>query len=188
MIRCIKSEYVSFENESGTAWLRYIEAAGLSTDQKPSVNIVTGSKFLEVDTGKQYAYDEIGGEWYEMAGSSSGGSFNPDITSPQDGDTLVYNAAQSKWVNGAASGGGVLVVNLVMNQDGNNTLDKTWQEIFDADYAIIRYKDATSEYYNLVMNCNVYDGVYYVISLSDSVLHEEVYVASSASGYPVLQL
>ena len=37
---------------------RYIEAAGLSTDSKPTANVVTGSLYLEVDTGDVYAFAE----------------------------------------------------------------------------------------------------------------------------------
>ena len=37
---------------------RYIEAAGLKTESKPTSNIVTGSLFLEVDTGDVYAFAE----------------------------------------------------------------------------------------------------------------------------------
>ena len=36
----------------------YIEAAGLSTDSKPTANVVTGSLFLEVDSGDVYAFAE----------------------------------------------------------------------------------------------------------------------------------
>lgn len=43
-----------------------IEAAGLSTDTKPS-GVATGSTFLEVDTGDVYAYDEHGKEWDKIA-------------------------------------------------------------------------------------------------------------------------
>ena len=46
----------------------YIEAAGLSTDTKPSEDLVTGSLFLEVDTGKVYAYDEVSGTWNQIGG------------------------------------------------------------------------------------------------------------------------
>ena len=45
---------------------RYIEAAGLSTDTKPGGDIITGSKFNEVNTGKEYRFDEVSGEWYEQ--------------------------------------------------------------------------------------------------------------------------
>ena len=37
---------------------RYIEAAGLSTDSKPTAKIVTGSLFLEVDSADVYAFAE----------------------------------------------------------------------------------------------------------------------------------
>lgn len=52
--------------------LRYIEAAGLSTDSKPIGTIVTGSLFLEADTGKVFVYDETGaGTWNEIGGAGA---------------------------------------------------------------------------------------------------------------------
>ena len=48
---------------------KYIEAAGLSTDTKPTAGIVTGSVFVEVDTGDAYLYDEHGTEWDKVGGS-----------------------------------------------------------------------------------------------------------------------
>ena len=47
----------------------YVELAGLSTDTKPIDQIVTGSIFVEVDTGKVYFFDEegdAGSEWVEQ--------------------------------------------------------------------------------------------------------------------------
>lgn len=47
----------------------YIEAVGLSTDTKPENNIVTGSSFVEVNTGKAYLFDEsadAGSRWKEV--------------------------------------------------------------------------------------------------------------------------
>lgn len=46
----------------------YIEAAGLSTDAKPSEKIVTGSRYIEVDSGNEYRFDEVSGQWYEKQG------------------------------------------------------------------------------------------------------------------------
>ena len=47
---------------------KYFEYAGLSTDEKPQRDdIITGSLFLEVDTGDVYAYDEDGGSWSQIA-------------------------------------------------------------------------------------------------------------------------
>ena len=45
---------------------KYIEAAGLSTDSKPTENIVTGSVFLEVNTGKGFLFNETAGTWVEQ--------------------------------------------------------------------------------------------------------------------------
>jgi lysophospholipase L1-like esterase len=42
---------------------KYVVLAGLSTDSKPTTGIVTGSKFIEVDTGTNYAFDEVSGTW-----------------------------------------------------------------------------------------------------------------------------
>lgn len=43
----------------------YISAVGLSTDVKPTEGIITGSKFVAVDTGAGYLFDETSGEWHE---------------------------------------------------------------------------------------------------------------------------
>lgn len=47
----------------------YAEFAGLSTDTKPVDQIVTGSIFVEVNTGKVYFFNEegdAGSEWVEQ--------------------------------------------------------------------------------------------------------------------------
>ena len=48
---------------------KYIEAAGLSTDSKPTADLVTGSVFVEVNTGDAYLFDETGAEWDKVGGS-----------------------------------------------------------------------------------------------------------------------
>lgn len=49
---------------------RYIYAAGLSTDAKPSGNLVTGSMFVEYDDTAEklnaYFFDEVSGEWKKV--------------------------------------------------------------------------------------------------------------------------
>lgn len=50
----------AFDNER-----HYIHAVGLSTDTKPTTGIITGSKFVAVDTGAGYLFDETAGEWNE---------------------------------------------------------------------------------------------------------------------------
>lgn len=44
----------------------YIEAAGLSTDTKPTADLVTGSVLVTVDDGKGYLFNETAGEWVEQ--------------------------------------------------------------------------------------------------------------------------
>ncbi len=46
----------------------YIEAAGLSTDTKPIGTIITGSLFMEADTGDVYVFDEESGDWTKIGG------------------------------------------------------------------------------------------------------------------------
>ena len=47
--------------------LKYLNAAGLSTDTKPTEGLITGSRFTEADTGDLYAFDEVGGAWNRLA-------------------------------------------------------------------------------------------------------------------------
>ena len=46
----------------------YVEYAGLSTDTKPTAGLVTGSTFMEVDTGNVYLFDEVGETWKKVGG------------------------------------------------------------------------------------------------------------------------
>lgn len=39
------------------------EAAGLSTDAKPTTGIANGSTFIEMDTSTLYFFDEEAGTW-----------------------------------------------------------------------------------------------------------------------------
>ena len=45
---------------------KYIEAAGLSTDSKPTADLVTGSVFVEVNTGDGYLFNETAGTWVKQ--------------------------------------------------------------------------------------------------------------------------
>ena len=49
-----------------TADKKYVELFGLSTDSKPTAGIVTGSVFVEVDTGKAYLFNETASAWVEV--------------------------------------------------------------------------------------------------------------------------
>ena len=68
MIRKLVDRYFSEDD-------KYVEMFGLSTDEKPKDNLVTGSKFTEVDTGDVYLFDEEGnGTWTKV----SAGWVDPD--------------------------------------------------------------------------------------------------------------
>lgn len=63
MVRVIQSKLNSPD-------MFYVEAAGLSTDEKPTANIVTGSLFIEYDVTTEklniYIFDEVSGEWKKV--------------------------------------------------------------------------------------------------------------------------
>lgn len=49
-----------------TATKSYKELYGLSTDSKPTSGLVTGSVFVEVNTGKAYLFNEDASSWVEV--------------------------------------------------------------------------------------------------------------------------
>ena len=92
---------------------------------------------------------------------------------------------------GGSSGGGVLVVNLTWNEDNSASLDKTWQEIHNADAVVIcETNDNEKKYYNLSAVSALRDFVsgdtyYYVVAYMLGENSRFQFKASSASGYPV---
>ena len=51
--------------------LAYYEFAGLSTDEKQTSNVATGSTFLEVDTGDVYFFDGENSIWIKAGDSTA---------------------------------------------------------------------------------------------------------------------
>jgi hypothetical protein len=45
---------------------RYVELAGISSEEKPTGNFLSGSLFLEVDTGTVFFYNRAAAEWVEQ--------------------------------------------------------------------------------------------------------------------------
>lgn len=129
---------------------------------------------------------------YVMGQKASGGGSSTlsgltdvNISNPTNGQTLVYNAISGKWENGESAGGGVLVVH-----DVEETLDKTWQEIHDADFAVIKasYNDDGQSLTQPVISVYENDGAYYVAVISwvyEGPIALEQYVADSPSEYPI---
>lgn len=104
---------------------RYIEAAGLSTDDKPEDNIVTGSKFTEVDTGDEYRFNEAGDAGSKWVKSNPGGG---------------------------GGGGGGLIVTITYGSSSyysEHTMDKTAGEIkaaFEAGMPVVCTEPGVGDY------------------------------------------
>lgn len=103
-----------------------------------------------------------------------------EITDPQDGQTLKYDAASGKWVNAEGGGSSTLVVNV---NDG--TFDKTWQEIDDA-FPNVKIKGQSNTTL-LPIDIGSSSGNYYLDVLqinSQGAVEPITYAASSSDGYP----
>lgn len=68
------------------------------------------------------------------------------------GDTVTA-AKLNKLEQGVAAGGGVLVVNVIPEGEESATMDKTWQEIYDAPFSVVRVQTGQTS----VMLCQIYD-------------------------------
>ena len=91
---------------------------------------------------------------------------------------------------GGGGGGGATIVNATENVEG--TLDKTWNEITNADAAFIKWTVSVPfeiNYSAPIHTCFEYQGMYgisvYTVSEGELVVRD--YVAESADGYPVFQ-
>ena len=105
--------------------------AGLSSDNKPTEDLVTGSEFVEVDTGCIYAFDEDTGEWFLMKtgngktsiagatvtlGSSpqyDGTEKTQSVSSVKIGSTTLTEDTDYKVVNNTGVGPGSYVLHIV---------------------------------------------------------------------------
>lgn len=84
-----------------------------------------------------------------------------------------------KAFGGGGSGGGVLVVT-----DTNGTLDKTWQEIYDADFAVVVQSSAAGKKkYAVTEVLHNRDNTEFLVNI---IIDGDPasYTASSADGYP----
>lgn len=68
MIRIVTSKDV----EGIHGKIRYQVMYGDSDDSKPTTGLATGSKFIEVDTGDEYIYDETSTQWTKTASGGGG--------------------------------------------------------------------------------------------------------------------
>ena len=98
--------------------LKYVEAAGLSGDTKPTAGLVTGSKFHEVDTGVDYMLDEETGTWTSQnTGNGKTGIAGATVTL---GSALTYNGSeQTKAVSSVKIGSTTLTADTDYTVQGN---------------------------------------------------------------------
>ena len=105
-------------------------------------------------------------------------SYTP--TEWKSGD-VVTSAKLNKIEEGIASSGGVLVVGI---SDG--ALNKTWQEIHDAGFAVT-FGDGVTCGYMTSISIAAEDGEYLVSFWTYGQGDPMLFIADSADGYPVLQ-
>ena len=108
--------------ERSVANLMYIEAYGLSTDDKPVDGIITGSKFTEVDTGIESIFDEVSGTWSAVnSGNGKTSIANAVVTL---GTALTYTGnEQTQTVSSVKIGDTTLVADTDYNVHDNKATD-----------------------------------------------------------------
>lgn len=102
-------------------------------------------------------------------------------------DVITY--ALCKGNGGGGSGGGVLVVNGTWNEDWSTcTLDKTWQEIRDGGFGVVKIDADDGLTYMPIVGVYSGFGVYNVSAIYDGEsLTTNIFQTSSASGYPQMR-
>lgn len=117
-------------------------------------------------------------------------SYTP--TEWKSGDT-VTSAKLNKMEQGIANSGGSFIIT-ASALSNNHTLDKTWQEIYDAAEAHQDIKlifTATNNItYAPLLSIFIDDGTYYVVFLkiSENSVSTYLFTALSANNYPSLQI
>ena len=123
--------------ERSVANLMYIEAYGLSTDDKPVDGIITGSKFTEVDTGIESIFDEVSGTWSAMnTGNGKTSIANAVVTL---GTALTYTGnEQTQAVSSVKVGSTTLTANTdyeVTDNKATNASEYTLKVVGKGSYA-----------------------------------------------------
>ena len=108
----------TLERKAFTNNLLICKFAGNSGDTKPTDFIVTGSSFLEVDTGIEYLYDELSGSW--VAQNTGNGKTTIAGATVTLGSALTYDGTEkTKAVSSVKIGATTLTVTTDYTVEGN---------------------------------------------------------------------
>lgn len=107
----------------------------------------------------------------------------PDTTGASDGDVLTLDNGEPTWAAPSGGGGGVLVVTMDAT---TATLDKTWQEIMDADFPVIEMDLMGSRAFVPIYTIFADNGAYKVsfINYGSDPWSISILTTDSADGYP----
>lgn len=111
--------------------------------------------------------------------AKGGGSSLPSTETASAGDVLsLDDNKEPQWAAPSGSGGGVLVVNMVSDETGE--LDKTWKEISDAGFSVLKHIDGAETVFAVISSIgyDAGDNQYYVTYGDGS------FVANSQTDYP----
>lgn len=101
---------------------RYAEMFGLSTDDKPTAGLVTGSRFTEVDTGIIYLFDEESATW--TPSNAGNGKTNIAGATVTLGSAVKYDGTEkTKSVSSVKIGATTLTENTDYIVKGNKATD-----------------------------------------------------------------
>lgn len=102
-------------------------------------------------------------------------------TNWQAGD-IVTSAKLNKIEQGIAAGGGVLVVHA--NEEG--ALDKTWQEIYDADVCFVNVNDDGVKAFYYISTIQNDNNTYIVSFFAPNDVSAITFISSSPDDYPTI--
>lgn len=137
MIRKLVDRYFSEDD-------KYSEMFGLSSDDKPTEALITGSKFTEIDTGIVYRFDEESEEWFpensgngktSIAGATvtlgsspayDGTEKTQTISSVKVGQTTLVADTDYKVKNNKAVNPGTYVMQIVGIGSYTGVINEQW--------------------------------------------------------------
>ena len=129
---------LTFDTVIQTQFGSYFKAFCLPSDTKPTTGVCSGSTVEEFNpvTGKVDIYRFNGTAWEKTVSDGTPANSVPEVEEGDTGKVLTVGADGPAWASLPLCG--VLKVGWdVDEEEGTATLDKTWQEIVDAGFAVL---------------------------------------------------